>query len=89
MAGRPGRKPKKSLEEQINEIISDIEMYKQSIHTLEEKKEELLKKKREQDLAELYDMITDMNLSISDVQSIIENCQSHDRNDNKPLEVIV
>lgn len=71
MAGRPGRKPKMTLGEQIEQISNDIETYKSSIKTLEDKKKELLKQKREEDLSELYEYMQDMSLSIDDVKNII------------------
>lgn len=73
MAVRPGRKPKMTLEEQIEQITNDIETYKISLRTLEDKRMELLKQKREEDLSELYEYMQDMKLSINDVKNIINN----------------
>lgn len=73
MAGRPGRKPKMTLGEQIEQISNDIETYKSSIKTLEDKKKELLKQKREEDLSELYEYMQDMSLSVDDVKNILNN----------------
>lgn len=72
MAGRPGRKPKMTLGEQIEQISNDIETYKSSIKTLEDKKKELLRQKREEDLSELYKYMQDNNLSINDIKNIID-----------------
>lgn len=88
MAGRPGRKPKKSLEEQIEQISNDIETYRISIKNLEDKKKELLKQKREEDLSELYELITINNLSVNDVKSIIEEYKSISESERPELEVI-
>lgn len=79
MAGRPGRKPKKSLEEQIVEITNDINSYKNAVITLEDKREELLKQKRERDLSDLYDLIANKNLTIEDVQLLIENYEDQEK----------
>lgn len=73
MAGRPGRKPKMTLEERIEQITKDIETYKKSINTLEEQREELIKQKRERDLSELYEVMEDNNLSVDDVKLMIES----------------
>lgn len=73
MAGRPGRKPKITLEEQIEQISNDIETYKSSVKTLENKKKELLKLKREEDLSELYEYMQDMNLDVSNLKKIIDD----------------
>lgn len=78
MAGRPGRKPKKSLEEQIIEITNDISSYKNAIITLENKKEELLKQKRERDLSILYELIENKKLTIEDVQLLIESYEEQE-----------
>ena len=88
MAGRPGRKPKMTLEEQIEQVSNDIETYKESIKTLEDKKKELLKQKREEDLFGLYEYMQDMNLSVDDVKNIISNAtnQQYTEKDSSDLE---
>lgn len=85
MTGRPGRRPKKSLEEQIKQISNDIETYKSSIKTLEDKKKELLKQKREEDLSELYEYMQDMSLSVDDVKTILAE---YNKNKEIKLEVV-
>lgn len=90
MAGRPGRKPKKSLEEQIEQVSNDIETYKTSIKTLEDKKKELLRQKREEDLSELYKYIQDNDLSVKKAKAIIEEYRygNKDKSEERKLEVI-
>lgn len=85
MAGRPGRKPKMTLEEQIEQITNDIETYKTSIRTLEDKKKELLKQKREEDLSELYKYMQEMNLSVKDIKNIINQ---QNNNDLRALKIV-
>ena len=85
MAGRPGRKPKMTLEEQIEQVSNDIEAYKESVKTLEDKKKELLKQKREEDLSALYELMQDMNLSVDNVKGIlndIKNQQGKEESDS-------
>lgn len=67
-----GRKPKKSIPEQIEEIKSDIQRYQEAIITLTSKLEDLERQKREEDLIELYEIIQNNNLSIDDVKNLIE-----------------
>lgn len=86
MAGRPGRKPKMTVEEQIEQITSDIETYKSSIKTLEDKKKELLKLKREKDLSTLYEFMQDMGLTVDDIMIIIN--EKEQKTDKKHLEII-
>lgn len=85
MAGRPGRKPKMTLEEQIEQITNDIETYKTSIRTLEDKKKELLKQKREEDLSELYKYMQEMDLSVEDIRNIVNQ---QNNNDLKALKIV-
>lgn len=80
-----GRKPKKSIPEQIEEIKSDIQRYQEAIITLTSKLEDLERQKREEDLIELYEIIQNNNLSIDDVKNLIEPTNEEENSSEKEI----
>ena len=84
MAGR-GRKARKTIDEQISEIIDDISKYEEAVVTLKNKLDELQKQKREEEISKLYELIETKGITIEEAEFILntyENNESNELNTN-------
>jgi len=79
MAGKPGRRPRKSIDDQILETINDITKYEEAVITLKNKLDDLYKQKREEDMYQLYTLIQDKGITIEEAESILETYGSKER----------
>lgn len=62
---------RKSYEEQLNAIEGQITKVQDKLNILLEQRESVLAKKREDELAELYQVLQDNNLTAEDVMDMI------------------
>lgn len=68
---------RKSYEEQLNAIEGQITKVQDRLNILLEQRDSVLAKKREDELAELYQVLQDNNLTAEDVMNMI--LEEHDQ----------
>lgn len=64
----------KSYEEQIEALNQQISKAQDKLDSLVLQREELLEKKKQEDLQELYTLIKNNNLTISDIEKLVQEC---------------
>ena len=64
---------RKSIDNQIEVLNEQISKVQGKLNILLEQREELLSKKREEEISELYDLIKDRGLSVQDVYNLFKD----------------
>lgn len=63
---------RKSLDEQIHTLDGQIEKQQSRLDTLLQQKKELISKKKEEEVGELFRFMKDNNMSAQDIYNLVE-----------------
>lgn len=67
---------KKSYEDQLKAVEEQIAKVQEKLNHLKEQRENILSKKREEELAELYQVLQENELTVDDVLSMLQESEA-------------